>query len=197
MCDKHEVEGVDYERCDYCGAKYPCGQGFEVWQSQARNIYFYWCDECKSTLAYKCHICGELFDEATGYVVTSANEDDGSQYYACYDCLLKEHGRDRDGLFMWEFIRDMQLSKMDKENISRYEFEKTLELNQLLALWTSFCLKYQFFPDTASYDREFLVLYTRLHNAFPTLFIWRPDDMDEDEKSLMDWLDLFMGQYLV
>ena len=197
MCNKPEVEGVDYELCDHCGGKEQCGHLYELWSTQERDFHDYWCHECKMYHAYKCHKCGELFGEATGYVVTPESADDGSQYYICYDCLLKEHGRSRDRLFMWEFIRDMELSQIDKALISRYVFKGTTELNQLLALWTSFCIKYDYTPDTSGYDQEFTVLYTKLHDKFPNGFTWRPDDLGEDEKSMFDHFDLFMSQHLV
>ena len=197
MCNKPEVEGVDYELCDHCGEKEQCGHLYAVWDSQEREVHNYWCHECKMYHAYKCHYCGELFEDVSGYALTQGDADDGSQYYICYDCLLKEHGRGRDRLFMWDYIRDMELTEANKTHIDFYVFEQAMGLNQLLCLWTSFCLRYGFVPDTSAYDREFMVLYSKLHGKFPNVFTWRPDYLDEDEKSMFDHFDLFMGQYLV
>ncbi len=195
MC-KHELEGVDYEKCECCGGKYPCGHGYEVWQSQDRIVYFYWCQECKDFLAYKCHICGELFDDTTGHVLTPADEEDGSQYYICYECHNKEHSKQRDFKRLLRFVNEIDLTDHDKTAARDQLWEYSPIFLQLLSLWTAYCLNHNFLPDTLQYDQRMMTLYGKLHIKYPTIFVWRPEDMNEDEKSYFDLFDLYMGQLL-
>ncbi len=195
MCDKHEIEGEDYELCDHCGEKEQCGHLYEVWSSQDRNVYDYWCYECKAHEAYRCKRCGELFPENSGYVAVPAGGQDLVDYI-CYDCLLKEHGENRDMLYMLQFIRDIKLDCFDIDRLMVGEFGEVFELKQLLCLWTAYCLKYNLTPDTSNYDTQIMKMYSKLHDKYPKIFDWRPDDMDEDEKSFFDLFDLYMGQHL-
>lgn len=195
MCDKHEIEGEDYELCDHCGEKEQCGHLYPVWFNQERKGYDYWCYECKAYDAYECHCCGELFPEESGSVAIYAGGQD-EYHYICFDCFYAEYSHRKEKDFLFKFAKDLELGPMEKGYISHGLFEESMELRQLLSLWTAYCLKFNYVPDTLSYDQTFMDLYSLLNNKFPTLFVWRPDDMDEDEQSMFDNFDLFMGQHL-
>ena len=195
MCDKLEIEGVDYELCDHCGLKEQCGHLFAVWGSQEREVYDYWCYECKRDEAYQCKHCGELFPLSSGYVAIPAGGQELVDYI-CYGCHIKEHSRNLDMFNMLQFIRDIWLDDFDVDHLNFGELEEVFELEQLLCLWTAYCLNHNLSPDTSSYDQDIMKVYSKLYEKYPTIFVWRPEDMDEDEKSMFDHFDHFMGRYL-
>ena len=101
MCDKHEIKNKGYGHCDHCGEKAQCGHLYPVWFDQEREGYDYWCYECKTQEAYKCHRCGELFPETSGSVAIYAGGQD-EYHYICFDCFYAEYSR-RKGVGIFEY----------------------------------------------------------------------------------------------
>lgn len=186
----------DCKVCGRCGREVVDREMSIVHTSQTlpQESHQLWCDSCKIFKSYICSSCNKRFSEGSGFVVTESNPEDGSQHYVCYECLAKEITQHKDWAFIHDYIKDIFLSDFDKERLRAKEFEYVVEFNQLLCLWTAYCLKYDLTPDTLNYDMQIMSIYNKLRHYFPDVFILPAED--QSEKPYFYWFDLWFGQHL-
>ena len=72
---------------------------------------------------------------------------------------------------------------------------------QLLSLWTSFCLKNNLTPDTATYDSRFRDIVKTMEETFDTSCGYVPPEIEDpaqydEDRDAVDVFDFYLGQYL-
>lgn len=97
--------------------------------------------------------------------------------------------------FILSFIKGWETD--DGESIPNDE----IFYHQLLSLWTAFCLRYRYVPDTSAYDSYFRELARTMDETFDTSNGYIPASIEDtdtynEDNDAFDIFDLYMGQYL-